>query len=367
MLCIAAFLVLLVLSAVSAKYRKLLGRAWNCTWHRVTFRACDTTFREDVKNSVLAPVAVRAPRLVKPASIAIEVLAWVMVLTLIVSLYIVGRSGLNLFVYGTCDKQNSQACTLSSEACSINAVQPTFWQSVWKGDVIGAFGNEFSSLGDTIATVPSRLRHWDAREYATKNATYARTYQKGKPVALEVLDPGCEYCAKLFRNIEKSGFERSHNLTYIAYPIKAQTGYKFQNSPVVAQYLAAMQARPLTSAARAAGSGHLTGGESADWYVLRQLFTGKNAKGQGWQEWMNQAPRADAITQLHTWMRDAGYTEPQVQEIATLSKSDAIASTLKTNRTTVEKKIRTVKIPSLIANGGLHSGLVKVGDLRRMK
>jgi hypothetical protein len=360
MLCIAAFIVLLVLSAVSAKYRKLLGRAWNCTLHRVTFRACDTTFREDIKSSILAPVAVRAPRLVKPASITIEVLAWVMVLSMVVSLYIVGRSGLNLFVYGTCDKQNAQACTLSSQACSIDAAQPGFWQSVGKGDVIGAFGNEFASVGDTIATIPSRLRHWDASDYRPSHATYVREYRSGDPVALEVLDPGCRFCAQLFRNIERSGFDQTHNLTYIAYPIKAETGYKFQNSPLVASYLAAMQLHPLDDTSA-------TDGASADWYVLRQLFTGERADHVDWQDWMNGASRSDATAQLQTWMRQAGYTDAQVHTIAQESGSAQVKRMLAEHRHIVEDRIHTVKIPSLIANGGLHSGLVSADDLKGMK
>ncbi len=127
MVCIVAFVVVLVLSAVSAKYRRLLGRAWGCFARRVTLRPCDTSFRDDVKSSLLAPLAVRAPALVKPASIAIEVVAWVMVLSLIVSLYLLGRSGLNLFVYGTCDKQDTQSCALAAEACSIGSETPGFW------------------------------------------------------------------------------------------------------------------------------------------------------------------------------------------------------------------------------------------------
>ena len=138
MVCIVAFVVVLVLSAVSAKYRRLLGRAWGCFARRVTLRPCDTSFRDDVKSSLLAPLAVRAPALVKPASIAIEVVAWVMVLSLIVSLYLLGRSGLNLFVYGTCDKQDTQACSLAAQACSIEGQGPGFWASIGSGDVIGA-------------------------------------------------------------------------------------------------------------------------------------------------------------------------------------------------------------------------------------
>lgn len=356
MVCIVAFFVVLVLSAVSAKYRKLLGRAWGCFARRVTFRACDTSFRDDVKNSMLAPLALRAPRLVRPASIAIEVLAWVMVLSLVVSLYLLGRSGLNLFVYGTCDKQDTQSCALAAEACSVDSGTPAFWDSIGRGDVVGAFGNEFASVGETIAAVPSRLKAWDATEYAAPNATYLGGYRAGLPVALEVLDPGCRFCAQLFRNIEESGFARTHNVTYLVYPIASGSGSKFQNSPLVASYLTAVQAFE-------ADRGGLSG-ETGDWYVLEQLFAGEDASGTAWQVWMNQADEAAARAQLQTWLRDAGYSDAEVAAIAALAASDDVAAMLARTRAVVEDDIQTVAIPTLIGGGRLHAGLADVETLR---
>ncbi|MGB4778477.1 hypothetical protein [Microbacterium sp.] len=356
MVCIVAFFVVLVLSAVSAKYRKLLGRAWGCFARRVTFRACDTTFREDIKSSILAPLALRAPRLVKPASIAIEVVAWLMVISLIVSLYLLGRSGLNLFVYGTCDKQDSQSCALAAEACSIGTATPGFWESIGKGDVFGAFGNEFSSVGETIAAVPSRLKTWDAEVYTPKDATYLGGYREGLPAALEVLDPGCRFCAELFRNIEESGFAQRNNLAYVAYPISSDLGSKFPNSPLVASYLAAVQAYE-------ADHGDLAG-ETGDWFILEQLFTGENAAGTGWQEWMNEADADDARAQLQAWLGEFGYSEDAVAQIDQLAGSGRIADVLARNRTVVEDDIRTVSIPTLIGGGRLLSGLQSVETLQ---
>lgn len=358
MLCIAAFVVVLVLSAVSAKYRKLLGRAWGCVWRRITFRPCDTTFREDVKNSLLAPLAVRSPKLVKPASIAIEVIAWLMVLSLVMSLYILGRSGLNLFVYGTCDKQDGQSCSLAAEMCSVDSGTPGFWESIGQGDVIGAFGNEFASLGETIAAVPSRLREWDAAEYASADATYLGGYTAGRPTAVEVLDPGCRFCAQLFRNMAEAGFDGTHNLTYLVYPIQTADGPKFANSPLVAQYLTAARAYERDR-------GGLEG-QTADWYILEQLFTGQNADGVDWQVWMNAASAGDARTQLATWLGEAGLDEDAVATVDGLAGSAAVAESLDQVRTVVEDDIRTVAIPSLIAGGRLHAGLVGVDALRGM-
>lgn len=358
MVCIVAFFVVLVLSAVSAKYRKLLGRAWGCFARRVTFRACDTSFRDDIKSSMLAPLAVRSPRLVKPASIAIEVVAWIMVLSLVVSVYLLGRSGLNLFVYGTCDKQDAQACSLAAQACSIEGQDPGFWASIGTGDVFGAFGREFASLGDTISTIPSRLREWDAADFAASDATYLGGYVEGSPVALEVLDPGCRFCAELFRNMQASGFDESHNVTYLAYPIRSEFGYKFANSPLVTSYLTAVRAWE----AQQGGSA----GETGDWFILEQLFTTDAENGQTTQEWMNAASADEAEARLREWLADAGYAPDDVEQISLLAQSDEIAATMEATRSVVEDEIRTVSIPSLIAGGRLHSGLVDVDTLRGM-
>lgn len=359
MLCIVAFVVILVLSAVSAKYRKLLGKAWSCVVRRVTFRACDTTFRDDVKNSLLAPLAVRAPRLVKPASIAIEVLAWLMVLSFVVSLYIVGKSGLNLYVYGTCDKQDGQSCSLAAQMCSIDAGPPGFWASIGEGDVVGAFRDEFTSLGDTISAIPSRMKDWDAAEYAPADATYLGGYTAGRPTALEVLDPGCRFCGQLFRNMAEAGFDDAHNLTYLPYPITSDLGPRFANSPLVASYLIAVRQ---FEAARGGSAG-----ETGDWYILEQLFTGQNADGTLWQDWMNAAASGDARGQLQDWLADAGYTADEIAQIAAATDSDAVRDELQRIRSIVEDDIKTVAIPSLITGGRLHSGLVDVDGLRGIR
>lgn len=359
MLCIVAFFVVLVLSAVSAKYRKLLGKAWGCTWRRITFRPCDTTFKEDIKNTMLAPLAVKNPKLVKPASIAIEVTAWVMMITLIISIYFLLRSGLNLMVYGTCDKEDAAACTLTSEVCSIDSQTPGFWESIGSGNIIGAFGNEFGSLADTIATIPSRMQTWDAAEFLPEDATYFNGYTEGQPVAVEILDPGCRFCALLFRNMEESEFKDSHNVSYIAYPILTNEGAKFKNSELTATYLQAIR---IFEQQRGNSLG-VTG----DTYVLRQIFTGVDSNGIEWQNRLNVAEPAEVRAQIKTWLLEFGYSEEDVAQVQQLLTSDAVAEQMAINRAIVEDQIRTVSIPTLIADGKLHTGAVSVNDLVRMK
>lgn len=379
MVCIVAFVVVLLGSAVSARYRRLLGRAAACAWRRVRFRACDTTFRDDVKASLLAPLATRAPRLVRPASIGIEVVAWLLVLSMIVSVYLLGRSGLNLFVYGTCDKQDAQSCSLAAEMCSIDGA-PGFAATLATGDVIGAFAQEASSLAETIAAVPSRLRTWDAAEYAPIAPTYLGGYRPDLPTAVEIIDPGCRFCAQLLRNVHESGFAQNHNLTYLVYPIPSESGSRFANSPLVARFLTAVRLHDAERAvdadvdvdadaggtADASGAG-ATDGETADWHVLEQIFTGTVADGTAAQTWLNAADPAAAQEQLDAWAAEAGYTPDDIAAVHALAGSDAVAAELARVEAMVRDDIRTLAIPSLIAGGSLRSGLVDVDTLRGLR
>ena len=352
MFCIAAFIVLVFMAAVSARYRRYLSKAWNCTLRRVTFRPCDTTFKQDIKDHLLAPLAVRRPKLVGPASVALEVVALLVVLTTVWSAYVVVKSGVNLYVYGTCNKQDSASCSLGAEACSIPDQTPTFGESLLSGDVVGAFGNDFASLGETFSAIPSRLQNWDAKEYLPANASYLSTYDAKRETALEVIDPGCTYCLQLFHNIEEAGFDDRMNLTYIAYPIASADGYKFQNSLLVTQYLEALRLNPL--------EGSTT---PIDWEILRRIYTEDNDKGVSWQSVINGAEPAAATELLQDWSAEFGLSPEEVANVASVAASDEVANIIAANTQLVEESIHTVKIPTIIFDGRRHDGLVSVGDL----
>ena len=353
MFCIAAFLVLLIAAAISAKYRRLLRKAWGCVGRRVTFRACDSSFKEDTKGALLAPLAVRAPRLVKPASAAIEVAAVLLVVTTVVSGYIVVRSATNYFVYGTCDPQDAASCTLSSQVCSVGSAQPGFLDSVFSGDVVGAFANEFGNDAKTIQAIPARLRSWDATKYLPAGATYRYAYAPKKPTALEIVDPGCIFCKKLYEHITSAGFAKTHNLTYIPYPIHTSAGYKFQNSLLVSQYLEALRMHP-----------RQVGDTTADWYVLEQVYGGKTADGVENQIVLDAGSRAQAVSLLHGWLKDAGYSAAEIAEVDSTAHGSDVAAAMARNRKIVEDQVGVVAIPTIIFGGARHSGAVPVDQLR---
>jgi hypothetical protein len=366
MFCIAAFIVLLFMGAVSARYRGYLKKAWTCTFRRVTFRPCDTTFKQDVKDHLLAPIAVRSPGLVRPASIALEVIAVLIILTTIWSGYTVVKSGLNLYVYGTCNKSDSASCSLGAEACSIPDETPGFVDSLVALDVVGAFGNEFASLGETLSALPARFQDWQAADYLPANASYLNTYDSAKESALEVIDPGCTFCRQLFANIREAGFDDEYNLSYIAYPIAGTDGYKFPNSLLVTQYLEALKLDPtgLSAAALEASTGDAsTEATPVDWQLLERIYTGENDKGVSWQSRINSMDNADVVELLHGWLTEFGLSSEQIETVTTSAASEEVAEIIASNKKLVEVDIHTVKIPTIIFDGRRHDGVVSVDGL----
>jgi len=359
MFCIAAFIVLLFMAAVSAKYRRYLSKAWHCTFRRVTFRPCDISFKDEVKGRLLARVAVRKPKMVKAASIGLEIAAFLVIVLTVWSLYVVVKSGLNLYVYGTCNPSNAASCSLGAEACSIEEVKPSFVDSAKSFKLHEWFGSEFSDFGKTITSVPARARDWKAADYQPANASYSKPYDASKPIAVEIIDPGCLYCQQLYRNIKQAAFDNRYNLTYIAYPIPDSTqpsGYKFSNSKLIVSYLEAIRLQPPKQANE--------GDQAVDWRILDRLFVGTTDSGANWQTVINTSYSNNQTTALlHEWLAEFGYSEGEIDSLQVLAASDQVASIMADNERLVRDEIKTVKIPTIIYDGRRHDGVVKAEDL----
>lgn len=356
MFCIAAFIVLAVISIFSASHRKLAKKAWSCTLRRVTLRPCDSSFKDEAKNAILSRVVNKTPKLVKVANIGIEIASFLLVILTVWSLFAVFESGLNLFVWGTCTPKNASSCSLSSETCSIDQINKSFWDLTMEGEPYQWFINGAQDLGNTISNIPTRLQTWDANNYLPENATYLQTKNDTKPTALEIIDPGCTVCARLFTNIKKADFTNKYNLAYIAYPIKNpdRAGeYKFKNSYIVTTYLESMKINPLDNQKT-----------SADWQILERVYTWKNKDGVPYQNKLNSSySSSQTVNLLNIWMKDIGYSEAQINKITSDSSSLKVADIIKANQKIVETQVRTVSIPTIIFNGKRHDGLVNIDSL----
>lgn len=359
MFCIAAFIVLALLSIFSAGYRKQMKKAWGCVARKVTLRPCDTNFKSEIKDKLLSRVAHKSPRLIKVADVTIEVVAVLFIVLTAWSLYVAVKSGLNLYVYGTCNPSNASACSLGAEACSIETARKSFWSSISEGSVFTWIGDEFAQFGDTISAVPTRIQRWEATEYLPQNATYPLSFDSAKPVAVEVIDPGCQFCKQLYENVVEADFKQRYNLTYIAYPIKdakKDSQYKFANSLLVVQYLEAIKLHEPKL---------VDGTTPADWKILQKIFTEKNDQNVDMQVVFNSLLNAQQVEDtLHNWLSDFGYSKDELTVIHDTARSKEVDEIISAHREIVENRIKTVKIPTIIFDGRRHSGVLSVDKLR---
>lgn len=353
MFCIAAFIVLLLVGIVSAKYRRYVSKAWRCVWRKVTFRPCDTSFKEEIKNHLLARVAIKNPRLVKPAGIGLEIAAWIVVILTVWSLFIAIKSSVNLYVYGTCNPSNAASCSLSGETCSIETNKLGFTDSVKQLKVHVWIAGEFQEFGEAVAAIPNRLQNWKPEEYLPANVTYLNKYDASKPTALEIIDPGCNVCQKLFENIKTAGLDKRYNLAYIAYPLSSNGHYRFPNSLLITQYLEAIRLHPLKSTDR-----------PVDWQILVRIFSESDKTGYQYQAKFNSAlNHSQAVALLDSWLAEFGYDADQITVIKQTAASRQVAGIIAKNKNLVENSIKTVKIPTIIFDGRRHDGLISVDKL----
>lgn len=354
MVCIAAFIILAVLvlavplirlfsRRLADQIMTLFRRSTHCFTRRITLRTCDTTFAEDVKGTVLRRVVLRHPSWVKPLSALMELLSVLIVLTTIWSVLVGAKSLVSLYVYGTCNPTTPSSCSLNgSEACTIDAVpvafneRPVRWIGEW-----------FSEFGEAIMAIPTKLKHWEARDYLPSQVSYYDGYDRRKPTALDIIDPGCTVCANSFKKQLARGFFKKYNVVILLYPIKdGRGGYKFPNSYLVAQYLVAVQLKPLKKS-----------GQPMIWQMIKRMYTGKTADGDSNQNAFNVAyDQAKAERVLKDWLRDFGYSDQQLEEIAKLARSDQVAKIIEDNTRLVNDKVKTKKIPTEIFAGQRHDG-----------
>ncbi|PIV90729.1 hypothetical protein COW46_01120 [Candidatus Gracilibacteria bacterium CG17_big_fil_post_rev_8_21_14_2_50_48_13] len=356
MFCIAAFLVFLLLGIFSLRYRRLAVDAWNCVLHRVTFRPCDSTFRDDVRGMVAGSLMKRSPRLAAYFLRWADLLAWIFVLLSLWSLLSVMVIGLNLWIYDTCDPNQSESCSLGGEACSIGSTAPGFLEAAAKGELLSWSMRPFTTFADTVSRIPDRLKTWQAEDYLSPTATYRNTYNPTKPTALEIIDPGCVVCRKLTGRIKETDFATRYNLTYIAYAIPdGGIGTKFPFSGDVVRLLEAVKLLDKEQQSTRA----------RDWEVLDRIFETEKDEADSLQNLLNTAMTpAQAESALRKVLQDTGFTEEEIRRIDFLRSSEEVSKTISAQRAIVEEQVRTKKIPTVLFDGRRFDRLPDLSQLQ---
>lgn len=352
MVCVAAFIVLVLLSfslpvlrifnkrAAIAIWRNLKA-AWACVGRRITFRPCDTSFKQDIENSILKKVLRKNPKLVRPAKVAIEVVSVLIIVITVWSLLVVLKSGLSLYVYGTCDVREPSACSIGQvEACTIDSVSSSGFVVDW-----------FTDWGNLFVALPARMTSWDAEQYIPENGvSYVSTVdsdvdESELPVAVDIFDPGCIVCQNSFKAQVDSGFMTEYRVYLIPYAIRAEDdGYRFTNSYLISQYIEAV--RGYSDSVN-------------EWMLAERLFTEKMPRTRrDHQDAFNTVYSAEEAEEVMLgWLRDAGLDDEAVDQLQQRAHSDEIANRLAENYRLVDDEIRTKRIPTMLYDGNRHEGV----------
>ncbi len=365
MFCILAFVLLVLLFPVlgiSPSYRRWFRRAWGCVFKKMTLQPCDVNIWDELKNKLLGRFIFRFPRMTKFFDRTLAVWAIAFVLLNVWTVWTATNAGLNLWVYGTCNATSGESCSLSGEACGVAQYQLRFSDAVREGvSGVGAWvWQPFGRFFETVSRIPNRIKTWNAEEYVGPTATYYHPYDSTKPVAVEILDPGCHYCRQLFRNMQDAGFLERYNVTYLVYPIpdtNSPTGYKFGASDIIARYLEAVKMVPLTSNSSSV---------PADWQLLERIFGPGTIAGSDMQNQFNMLyRRADIPTHLEELLVDIGYSPAQIETIRLYATtSESVEHAIREQRRMVEDRVKTIRIPTLLFGGRRYDRVVQVDELQ---
>ena len=357
MVCIAAFIILCLMSVIVAflsifrrdigkRWWKTFKKAWGCVGKRITLQKCETGFKEDIKNSILSKVIVKKPKLVKPISVGIEVVAVLIVLVTVWSIVEGAKAGLALWSLGTCNVQRPEACSLSAEVCSIDG-------DSGPQNPIEAIGYWFSDWGEIFSAIPDKFRNWDEVKLDFGGVMSFANTDKNTKLAIDIFDPGCVVCKRSFQAQLNSGFFDRYNVMLVPFPIQDGNGkFKYGNSKMIVEYVLAATVQGIPDG--------YEGDKSPAFDIIKRIFTEKNADKKAWQTVFNDYYSADETKEeLEKWLKEFGYNEEELENIRKTSSSDEVERIISKNNDIVVNEIHAKGIPTMIYDGKKHTGAYK--------
>ena len=351
MVCIAAFIILAIIGVfvaiisifkreVGRAYLKMFKKAWGCLWKKVRLQKCETGFKDDVKNTILSRIIIKHPKWVKPLSVVIEVLSVIIVIVAVWALLTAIKSLLALWALGSCNVTTPSACTLGAEVCSIDESEPT--------NIIEATGRWFTEWGEIFEAIPEKFKDYKSEDYDFNYVNANPGISADKPIAIDILDPGCSVCMNSYKNQKEAGFFDNYDVRIVPFAIPiASGGYKFKNSEIIVKYmLAAEQIRSGLAVT-----------------LLDHIFTeSTDLHGQevSYQYMFNdEYSHEEAVKQLESWLKKANLNDSGIKEVRKIVDYPETANKMQNNREIIENRLKVKGIPTMLYDGKKHTGLFK--------
>ena len=350
MTCIAAFIILAIAGVfvafisifkpkVGKRYLKMLKKSWGCFGKRITLQKCETGFGDEVKNSVLSRVLLKSPKLVKPLSVAIEVLSILLVVVTIWSVVESAKAGLALWSLGTCNVKHAEACTLGSEVCSID-------DNSEPKNPIEAIGFWFADWGEIFEAIPDKFRSWDVNQFEFAGIEVG----EGDLKAIDIFDPGCIVCLQSFRAQLESGFFNDGKTLLVPFPIQDNDGvFKYKNSKLIVGFIFGAEKYGLKTA----------DGAKASFEIIRRIYVEKETIDgipHPYQNLFEEYSEEETEAKLRSWIGEFGVDEETYLKVSEYARSDEYNEIVKKNNDIVVNNIHAKGIPTMIYDGGKHTG-----------
>lgn len=202
MFCIIAFIVLSIIGIFSASHRALAKEAFDCVFRRITFRPCNTGFREKIQAKLTGHLLLRSVRVARFVNKHFEVLSWLLFISTVLSIFWTGKGLYNFYMYGSCNGLNK------SGFC---ALDPT-------GE-----NNKTSQLGGTCA-----LGEGDESKVTLAGidlSTFPTKKSDSKDALVFIGCYNCDYTRKTYPIIKDLLSKNRVNYIFAHYPVKGETSY----------------------------------------------------------------------------------------------------------------------------------------------
>lgn len=324
MFCIIAFVIFVMLFPVGMffpAYRKWFKKSLHCVSRRATFKPCDIDFGGELKNEIISYFAYRSPKFAKFLLKTIEFWAWTIVIISIWSLWSVFHSGINLWVYDTCDPFSEEGCSLSGDSCNIGIKRAPIWE-------ISTYLTEQKDYyQETFSRIPDKFRTWNPKDYSVPSSTYIGNLDS-ENLILEIMDPSCVFCKNQWLNLKESEAYANAKITYLLYPIPyGKIGYRYENSYYLASIIESLKSI-----------------EGMDIKFLDIYF-------KSYQEEFLKTPLSDLEPKLNKLLNEElELSKEQIKKIQDLAKTEEIKNSLLDQSNLVRDEIKTRKIPTVFIN-----------------
>lgn len=202
MFCIIAFIIFAILGIFSATHRALARQALDCVFRRVTFRPCNTDFKEKIKGRIVGKLLNRSVFAAKMFNKHFELFSWLFFILMVASTFWAIKGGYNYYLYGSCNGLNQSGFCAFDPKGENNKVTAINAQC-------GA--EEKSEENVTLENV-------DLAGFPSKNVG-----SKNTVVLIGCYE--CDYTRKSYPDIQKLVREEKTNYIFAHYPAKEQTNY----------------------------------------------------------------------------------------------------------------------------------------------